>query len=606
MSPRIVREEPFWRRVTLTSLWGGVLVLCFVPMVQINWLELQFAVFCFLGIGILTVLLLIAQVFLVKGWPRRLWSLGTVFILMCCALLLLNEGLVGDPRRMFVHAISYPLAVAAALLIVWCPARWKSLVGGLMALMLFAPWVGRWWLESIRMPSSLFFTDNVVVDYPTWFGEGDDAAVATVLLMHYSQAPNGPRGPELLQIIGASNHRIELPQSLWLTSRPWGNKLALGTTIIEDMEDKMPRPTLIRVVDTQGNIQSIEDVPLSYLALGAMLRGWTFASDESPWQLIPIVNSKDRYQHDHAAILARNTLSGEERLVPDFYAPHFALWEDPETVVFVSAILFDAEETDDSAVSSAEQPEAVSPALPGASIRPAKNYRVRLLRVHLPTGETTTLEEARIANLDWILFVYEHDYVVFTSDVRGELGLLGWASGEVRMLADWFANGSLGVFATERGFRMVYERIDLYDGRSFLMVHDGKDVIASFETTDESRITNSFVSPDGAKVLFIRKSASPQYRSSFPQHTLEVWDIDHDHISVLQQTPLILGIVEDMSLKSLFYWTTNPWSPDSRSVLARRFRFRLLPKAEIYTDLLLYHYEDWAEKKWGPRPSRSE
>jgi hypothetical protein len=572
--------EPLRRRTVFIRAWCLLIVVVLLPLVVVSWRETQFGAIVFLLFGIAAITTLVLQSLLLWGWPRRLWSLLLAAFAFLVLVVAIFEGTFGLPYRMYVTAVGFPLLGVCSILLVRRSNHWRRTAAILLAIAVVVLLIGRYVVTMGGVPSTVHHLGDVVHDYPIWFGTGEDAVVGSILLSHPGHRSEGSNRPDILQTVGTEIRQVELPQGLWLPSRPWGTKIAYGSSHPMRNPQKQVRETRVRIVDIDGTVEVVENTPPSPAAVGPMIEGWVHGSSDSPWRLIPIADAGQSYDSGTSSVLARNSQTGEERLIPDFYASHFGKWRDANTVVYVSTVIL-------------HDP---------SKGRASDINRLRLMERDLQDDEEIILKELMLPDLGWILHVSGGERVVFNRGNGYGLGMVDWGDGEVRTIAERYRERSLGVFDTKRGLRLVFEQIDPTTKQSHLRVHDGDAVIASLETTGTSMIRDPFVSPDGTKVLFLRQTENKWYGGVLAQHTYEVWDLDRDHVTILQHTPLVAGVLQELSLIHQFQWNRNPWSPDSRTVAVREFKFRLLPNAAMFTHLHLFHYEDWAEEKWGARP----
>src|SRR5690606_25765706 len=141
--------------------------------------------------------------------------------------------------------------------------------------------------------------------------------------------------PEFFRVIGDSVTTYEQSESLWLPSRPWDGKIALGFLTDPSLNDEGELATHVRIFDVDGGMQLVEDVPPSTGAVAAMFTGWTYGSEDSPWLLIPVSQrNKGRfYDPSHHSIHARHSKTGEINLLEGLSTALFAEWEDPDTML---------------------------------------------------------------------------------------------------------------------------------------------------------------------------------------------------------------------------------------------------------------------------------
>jgi hypothetical protein len=612
----------------MTSLWGGHGLINVLPSIALSSGN-EFAVIgAIVGGGLLGVVLTITQMFLLRSWPRRLFSLAIGCLLLWNALLALHHGLVGDPRLSPIFAMTLFLAVAASLLVIWKPRMWVVMAAACAGLMLIVPPIVERLMRLGEIPRTVLAGGDLVYMDTLWFGEEESPVIGAMVMKMQLANADGSKPPEYFQIIGDSVVTVDLPTALWVPSRSWDGKIALGSTINLGASSEDERETQVRIFDADGSVRSVEEIPPSSASVAAMIAGWTFGSDESPWLLIPVTQLavESAYDPQLHAIHARHAETGETHLLEGLTTMLFAQWEDPDTMIIarLTPLVVEIQEDEESEDSiepgmdpleaftydeesgeftwDPEDFEAFFASMSGEAT-PKKPHQAELLRVHVPSDTREVIAEGMIDDLSRVMHVSGDDYLVFLTEATGDIGILSWAKGEVEFPTPTLIYGSLSVAETARGFRMVYQEHHDEDSSAFHM-HDGREIIHSTLLPWDSKIQGAQISPDGGKVLFRRDAAPSEYEHPFPSLSVEIWDVDRDEVTVLARRPAVISILESISVLSFFHWHRNPWRPDGRSVAVPMMGFRWPPNANITSDLTLFHYEDWAEKKWGVRPTQ--
>jgi hypothetical protein len=618
-------DEALWRRIVMTALWGAHGLINFLPAILLFGIHDPRSLGAVIGAGLFGVLILIAQVFMLRGWIRRLFTLAIGGLLVWCVVMAGHHGLVGDPTLTQVFATTYYLALIASLFVIWKPRMWMILAGAASLAIFIVPLVVGLMMQRGQIPRTVMARDDVAYMDIVWFGGEENPVVGTWLVRMQKANPDGSKPPEYFQVIGDSVTTFELPRNLWVPSRPWDGKIALGSMNAPSLNDEDELATHVRTFDADGNMQIVEDIPPSSASAGAMLTGWTYGSEDSPWLLIPVSQRGENTSYDPVrhAIHARHSETAETHLLEGLTTMLFAEWENPDTMLIARLIPLEVESEEDTGGEEDIDPD-MDPldafefdeeageftgdledfetflALTSGDATPMKPYRAELLRVHVPTDTREVIAEGMIEDLSRVMHLSGDERLIFLTDVSDEIGILSWKTGEMAFPAPMLIPGSLGVSETTRGFRMVFQEFP-DDDTSLFHMHDGREIIHSLKLPGDSKVFGTQISPDGGKVLFRRDAAPMDYGYEFPSLTVEIWDVDHDEVTVLSQRPFIMSILESMQIIEFYHWHRNPWRPDGRAVAVPITGLRWPINANFVSEMTLFHYEDWAEEKWGAR-----
>ncbi len=598
-------REPFWRRVTLTSLWGGVLIIHFLPAVVLNANSVGFLTLTLTSLGLLVALLLVVQFFLLTGWTRRLLTLAVLAVFVVGGARAAHHALFGDPELAPIHALVYPFSALASLILIWNPRRWYVMFIALMVVLGSLAVILTLRVKAGQVPFSVLATDQVRYELPFWFGEEVNPVVGSLVInTNDSKTPNHLR-KQWFHVVSHRTTHVQLPPGFWLPSRPWGDSVALGGTLSTRHDGEAALDNHLRVVNASGDVEDLDaQIADSYPAVASMLGGWTFRSEQSPWQLVPFLHDNERTAYDPSrhAIMARSLDSGEEVFLDGLTTLLFVQWDDRDTMTIVELLPLSADSPNPPEPSgdSADIEEILANIGAKLEYRP---HEARLLSVHVPSGTRTERARLSIPDLERVYFLDGDRLMVYSTNISSEVGVLDWKAGGTEFITTRAQTGSIGLAQTRLGLRLAFVEEPVGTGTPRMVVTDARSILHTLPVVEGETIQQVQIAPDGAKVLFSRRRMTKLRDIEIPTVAIEVWDLDHDTVVTLDRHAAMAGILESIAVMAIYHWYRNPWSPNSREVLVPHMTFRWSRDRGMYSDLRLYHYEDWAEKKWGVRPT---